>query len=513
MRIHPSLRAFLAFLLISPSFGASQAAAQVVNSAAAASASSALSAVSATAARAPLGAGAAPIQVPSFSANLAPAPGLAPALSPASLTAAPSAAALSAAPSAAAAAARVESPAARAEIPAITAVAAPQSAPAISARGQAASILTGAVRSGEKTAAAPAAEGARWTSFFDGTANRAKDAAAVAAFDAAASGREIKLQSAAADATSARAVAAIPTAERAAKASAVRAGMSLTAKALLAAAIFLATPGIALAATAGAPVFTAAASLSMLASYAPLASAVGTIAGALYGMYAARPKDGTPASSGEVFSSILRYGVLGGAGVYVLLNLTQIAFGASAIGLQPVTSAIAVAALGRTAFQDKFMDPATTSADRVMGAFPAVAAAVGISVGMAMSALAVPTLTFATLATASMAVTGVATALYAALFKPGQSPIDGPARMAKGYVLQALMLGLALAMSNPYLFWSFALMGIAGFGLVLWSTALEIWAHRPGAPAQPLPPVPPAAPAPAPAPTTPAPAPTPAPKA
>jgi len=57
--------------------------------------------------------------------------------------------------------------------------------------------------------------------------------------------------------------------------------------------------------------------------------------------------------------------------------------------------------------------------------------------------------------------------------------------MAKGYVVQALMMGLALAMTNPWLFWSFALMGAAGFGLVLYTTALEVWAHRPGAPAQP----------------------------
>ena len=42
------------------------------------------------------------------------------------------------------------------------------------------------------------------------------------------------------------------------------------------------------------------------------------------------------------------------------------------------------------------------------------------------------------------------------------------------------------------------------FGLVLWTTALEIWAHRPGAPAQPLPPAPPVKPVP---PATPAPAP------
>jgi len=124
----------------------------------------------------------------------------------------------------------------------------------------------------------------------------------------------------------------------------------------------------------------------------------------------------------------MRYGVLGGAGVYALLDVTQLVFsGTAAIGLQPLTSAVAIAALGRTAFQDKFMDPATSSADRVFGAFPAVAAAVGISVTMGVAALAVPTLPLAvTIATAAMAATGVATALYAALFKPAARRSTAP---------------------------------------------------------------------------------------
>jgi hypothetical protein len=208
-------------------------------------------------------------------------------------------------------------------------------------------------------------------------------------------------------------------------------------------------------------------------------------------MFASRPKDGSASSTGDTFTSIMRYGVLGGAGAYVLLNATQAAFGAS-IGLQPLSSAIAIAALGRTAFQEKFIYATTSGADRFFGAFPAVAGAVGISVavGLTATALAVPALSV-TLATGAMAVTGVATALFAAIFTPGQSPLNGPDRMAKGYVLQALMMGLALAMTNPWLFWPFAAMGAAGFGLVLWTAALEVWAHRPGAPAQPMPPAPP----------------------
>ncbi len=72
-----------------------------------------------------------------------------------------------------------------------------------------------------------------------------------------------------------------------------------------------------------------------------------------------------------------------------------------------------------------------------------------------------------TIATNAMAATGVATvALYAAIFTPGRSYANSPARMATGYVLQALMMGLALAVTSPWLFWPFALMGAAGFGLV-----------------------------------------------
>jgi hypothetical protein len=336
-------------------------------------------------------------------------------------------------------------------------------------------------------AASPAAAEVRMDVLFDGGTNRRDEDRSEPV--------KLSLPDLGAPSALARFSPSVPVAKAAppAPAKLKRAGVSPVVKVLVVAALLLATPGLALAATAAGPVVaTAAASLSFLASIQPLASAAGAVAGAIYGMIASRPKDGSSASSGEVMASIMRYGVLGGAGAYMMLDLSQIVFtGASAIGLQPLSSAVAVAALGRTAFQDKFTAPATSSADRVMGAFPAAAAAVGISVGMAMTALVAPPLAF-TIATAAMAATGVATALYAAIFKPGQSLPNGPARMAKGYVLQALMMGLALAVqSNPYLFWPFAVMGAAGFALVLWTTALEIWAHRPGAPAQPLPPAPP----------------------
>ncbi|MDE2509766.1 MAG: hypothetical protein KGL74_01470, partial [Elusimicrobia bacterium] len=97
----------------------------------------------------------------------------------------------------------------------------------------------------------------------------------------------------------------------------------------------------------------------------------------------------------------------------------------------------------------------------------------------------------AALAMGAMTVTGVATALYAAIFKLGRSPLAGPALMAKGYVLQALMTGMALAVANPYLTWIFAAMGAAGFALVLWTMGRELISFLPGH-AEPAPPPAPA---------------------
>lgn len=270
---------------------------------------------------------------------------------------------------------------------------------------------------------------------------------------------------------------------------------SLGWKIALAVALMVLTPGIALAQTATAPVvITAATTLSILAALRPAASVLGGIAGAVYGMTAARPKDGTEASSGEMFASVLRYGAIGAAGVYMLFDVSSLVFtGPTGAGLQPLSSAVVTAALGRTAFQGKFMDAATTSADRIVGAFPAVAAALGISLAAAVGFVAPPLAV--TIALGAMSATGVMTAVYTALFKLGRSPLDGPALMGKGYVLQALMTGLALAVSNPWLHWPFALMGAWGFGLVLWAMGRELLSFLPGravpAPAPTTPPAPP----------------------
>lgn len=263
---------------------------------------------------------------------------------------------------------------------------------------------------------------------------------------------------------------------------------SLGWKLALGALLFLLTPGIALAQTAGAPItITISSTLSLLAAVRPAASAIGALAGAIYGMSAARSKDGSEVSAAETFSSVLRYGALGGAAVYMLFDVTNMAFaGSTGAGIQPLSSAIVTAALGRTAFQGKFMDAATTSADRIVGAFPAVAAALGISLGVAAGFVAIPAWT--TMALGAMTVTGVAVAIYTAVFKLGRSPADGPALMGKGYVLQSLMTGLSLATSGPYLPVIFGLMGAAGFGLVLWATGRELWSLIPKKTPPPPPP-------------------------
>ncbi|MFI5345705.1 MAG: hypothetical protein ACHQ51_04955 [Elusimicrobiota bacterium] len=341
---------------------------------------------------------------------------------------------------------------------------------------------------------------------FDGSAARKDLATGESSAVAASAGRASSPLSKPGGAAAAQSPAPVPSAASDVKASH---GLPLIVKVLIGLALVL-MPGIALAAAPVAAGAAAAVPLTMsvaqtvgiLAAIRPAASAAGAVAGAIYGMFAARPKDGSEASSGEMLSSVLRYGALGGASVYMLLDVTSLAFigPTAAGGLQPLSSAVVTAALGRTAFQGKFMDAATSSADRIVGAFPAVAAALGISLGVVGFGLVAPPLTLA-VAMGAMTVTGVAVALYSALFKLGRSPLTGPSQMAKGYVLQALMTGLALAVTNPYLIWIFSAMGAAGFAMVLWSMGRELISFLPGH----------ATPAPSPTPA-PAPAPTPAPK-
>ena len=48
--------------------------------------------------------------------------------------------------------------------------------------------------------------------------------------------------------------------------------------------------------------------------------------------------------------------------------------------------------------------------------------------------------------------------------------------MGRGFTLQALMSGLALAVASPYYSWFFFALGMAGFGLVLLTGARESFA-------------------------------------
>ena len=215
--------------------------------------------------------------------------------------------------------------------------------------------------------------------------------------------------------------------------------------------------------------------MALIANYGPLATAIAAVLGALFGLWSARSKDGSSANAGQVFAASISYGAIAGAAAFMLIDLTKVAFlGASAAALAPLTAAVATAALAQTAFAAKFTDPATTPADRIMGAFPAVAMAFGLSVG-AVAFLPLAS-TMLTLGTAALMLTGAATALYTALFRLDKSPATGPAMMGRGFVLQALMTGLAIALgSTPYGMFFFAL-GMAGFAAVMLATGKEVWA-------------------------------------
>jgi hypothetical protein len=239
----------------------------------------------------------------------------------------------------------------------------------------------------------------------------------------------------------------------------------------LIAGLTLALPAMAMAATAApiaAPVVTG---LSLVTAYHPLATAAASVLGAVYGIIAAHQKDGKAASNGEILTSVLKYGVLAGAGTFVLLDLAQGLFlGFAGIATRPLPFGLAAAAMGNSAFGAKFNDPNTTPGERIMGAFPAMATALGLTVGIAaLAPLSVPL----TIALGAMSITGVATAIYAAIYKPGVSAADGPKRMSRGFVLQSLMGALALSVASPYLALPLAALGVWGLWDVLATTGGE----------------------------------------
>jgi len=250
---------------------------------------------------------------------------------------------------------------------------------------------------------------------------------------------------------------------------------SFLGRAALAAGVFVASPGIALASVA--PAIVEPGAMSVISLYAPVATVIAAVIGALFGLWSARSKDGSPANAGQVFSATLSHGAIAGAAAFALIDLTKVAFlGFSATALLPLTATVATAALAQSAFSAKFMDPATTPADRIMGAFPAVALAFGLSLG-ALTMLAPVGLL--ALSTMMLMATAAATALYTAIFKLEKSAAGGPAAMGRGFVLQSLMTGLALAIGpSPYTLFFFAL-GMWGFASVMRTTATEFWSAVP----------------------------------
>jgi hypothetical protein len=250
---------------------------------------------------------------------------------------------------------------------------------------------------------------------------------------------------------------------------------SFLGRAAIAAGVFIAHPAIAFASVA--PAVVEPGTLAIIGPYAPLATAIAAVLGALFGLWSSRSRDGSPANAGQVFASALSHGAIAGAAAFALIDLTKVAFlGATAAALTPLTAAVATAALAQAAFSAKFMDPATTPADRIMGAFPAVAMAFGLSVG---AVAFLPAATMLTIGTGALMVTGAATAMFTALFRLEKSPAAGPAAMGRGFVLQALMTGLALALGpSPYALFFFAL-GFWGFASVMIATSKEIWAAVP----------------------------------
>lgn len=247
---------------------------------------------------------------------------------------------------------------------------------------------------------------------------------------------------------------------------------SFLGRAALAAGVFVAHPGIALASQA--PVVVEPSALALVTDYGPVAVAITAVLGALFGLWSARSKDGSAANAGQALSGSLSSGAIAGAAAFTLLDLTKVAFlGATAAALTPLTAAVATAALAQAAFAAKFTDPATTPADRIIGAFPAVAMAFGLSVG---AAAFLPATTMLTVGTAALMLTAAATALYTATYRQDKSVASGPAMMGRGFVLQSLMTGLAVALGpSPYALFFFAL-GLCGFGAVMLATGKEVWA-------------------------------------
>ncbi len=424
----------------------------------------------------------------------APTPSLAFA-APAAVATVPAAAVAAQAPEAAAA----EAATTGIELSITPAVSAPTAAPATRAPSTLLTALVEAVRPAASRAASSASR--RWGAFFDGGGRDEARAGAVAASEGRANSVLPRFAG-----TLTAAPVAIPAPRPVRRR--VAAGLTVALTALLVFAVpvpaFAAT-----AAVAAAPLFTTAGTMSALSALHPAVSALSAAIGVVYGLTAARRADGQTPTSGSVFSSALRYGVIGGVGTYALMGMAQSALTGFSMmpSVNPISTALVTAALAHTAFEGSFRLPTTTSADRIFSVFPAVAAAFGLNAYTIVQFVAAASWPHALMAGA-LSLTGLVAAFYATLFTPGRSDPDGPARMARGFVLLSLMGGLALALTNPWFslpfatlaawgFWDAMSAGFAEFRSAL--TALVASLRRPAAPpAPPAPATPPTAPVPPP---------------
>lgn len=254
-----------------------------------------------------------------------------------------------------------------------------------------------------------------------------------------------------------------------AKRSVPRSGIAAAIAVLAIAGALFAAPSFAIGAAGG----VAAAAMSYVH---PLGGVVGAAVGAAYGLVVARKADGSAPGTAELLSSIIRHALIAGAGTYIAFDLAAVyLMGMSPLAMSPLPVTLATAALAQGAFQGKFAEPATTPADRILGAFPAIAAALGLNIGVFFAA---PTVLL-TAAIGTMSVTGLAAAIYAAVYQPGKSAGEGPTAMTRGFVLQSLMTGLALSMTSPYLVAPFLALAAWGFWDVISTTVSAVEARLP----------------------------------
>lgn len=304
-------------------------------------------------------------------------------------------------------------------------------------------------------------------SFDGGTLRRGADAVQMPEVSASLSGNLLARPGAARSAVTEPAAPKTPSSNKAP--GTMRAGLIAAVAVLGIAGALLAAPSFAIGAAGG---FAATA----VAYVHPLGSIAAAAIGAIYGLIVARKPDGTSPSTVDILTSVIRHALIAGAGTYIAIDLAAVyLMGMAPLAVSPLPVTLATAALAQGAFQGKFTEAATTPADRVLGAFPAVAAALGLNIGVFFAA---PTMLLTT-AIGAMSITGAAAAIYAAVYQPGKSAEGGPTAMARGFVLQSLMTGLALSMTSPYMTVPFLALAAWGFWDVMSTTLMALEARLP----------------------------------